>query len=304
MESHKFELAIKKVTSPELMNKFLSSKTYQAIVEFIKALQQSANKKKKSEVILSNNPCVLGLIKLLDELDKLIDETPPVKNARRFGNASFKTFHEKFENKFTDLMKLILTPDFREDLALELKSYFLDAFGSYMRLDYGTGHELNFLCILMILFYTQYYKEEDFSSIVLHVFFKYILLVRKIQVTYQLEPAGAHGVWGLDEYQFLPFLFGAAQLISHPDIVPSSIHDERVLKDNSDEYLYLNCIKHIKSVKHGASFTEYAPMLDSISTVKIWDKVAKGLVKMYEDEVLKKYVVIQHFYFGTVLVYE
>ena len=45
-------------------------------------------------------------------------------------------------------------------------------------------------------------------------------------------------------------------------------------------------------------------MLDSISTVKIWDKVAKGLVKMYEDEVLKKYVVIQHFYFGTVLVYE
>ena len=46
MESHKFELAIKKVTSPELMNKFLSSKTYQAIVEFIKALQQSANKKK------------------------------------------------------------------------------------------------------------------------------------------------------------------------------------------------------------------------------------------------------------------
>ena len=279
MKSHKFELAIKKVTSPELMNKFLSSKTYQAIVEFIKALQQSANKKKKSDVILSNNPCVLGLIKLLDELDKLIDETPPVKNARRFGNASFKTFHEKFENKFTDLMKLILTPDFREDLALELKSYF-------------------------ILFYTQYYKEEDFSSIVLHVFFKYILLVRKIQVTYQLEPAGAHGVWGLDEYQFLPFLFGAAQLISHPDIVPSSIHDERVLKDNSDEYLYLNCIKHIKSVKHGASFTEYAPMLDSISTVKIWDKVAKGLVKMYEDEVLKKYVVIQHFYFGTILVYE
>ena len=304
MENHKFTETKKVITIPKMMDSFLTSKTYMIIMDFIRILQRSCTGKKKSDVPLSKNECILGFLKLFEELDKIILEAPLSHKEQRFGNTGFKIFRKLIEERYENLIEIILKPKLNKELMKELKNYFLESFGSNMRLDYGTGHELNFLSLLFCLYQCNYYKEEDFDSLIVHIFFRYLLFVRKIQVTYLLEPAGAHGVWGLDEYQFLPFLFGAGQLMNNNDnIKPKDIHNDNILNQYYEEYMYLSCIKHIKSVKHGASFGEYAPMLDSISAVPIWDKVAKGLVKMYEDEVLKKFVVMQHFYFGSILTY-
>ena len=72
-------------------------------------------------------------------------------------------------------------------------------------------------------------------------------LVRKLLNTYYLEPAGSHGVWGLDDYQHLAFLFGASQLCKSQRYLPESIHEESALREEKD-YMYFGSIKFIKSL--------------------------------------------------------
>jgi serine/threonine-protein phosphatase 2A activator len=73
--------------------------------------------------------------------------------------------------------------------------------------------------------------EEDFPSLVLDVFWNYIHVMRLLQFKYWLEPAGSHGVWGLDDYHFLPFYFGSSQLVGHKHLSPKSIHNSEIIEE-------------------------------------------------------------------------
>lgn len=99
------------------------------------------------------------------------------------------------------------------EYVLEVTDYFLVSFGDFFRIDYGTGHEAAFAAWLFCLKSLNIFVDSDREYMVLLLFNKYIRLMRRLQRTYWLEPAGSHGVWGLDDYHFLPFLWGASQLI-------------------------------------------------------------------------------------------
>lgn len=128
-------------------------------------------------------------------------------------------------------------------------------------------------------------------------------LARKLQKTYRMEPAGSQGVWSLDDFHFVPFIWGAAQFVSNPRISPKSIPNEDMAQSLARDYHFFACIHYIFEVKQGP-FAEHSNQLWNVSGVASWDKVYQGLVKMYRAEILCKYPVIQHVYFGSIFTLE
>ena len=182
-----------------------------------------------------------------------------------------------------------------------------------------SGHETAFCALLFCLARLGVLREGDLQAAVTRVFARYLSLMRKVQVrgplcrasrplppphptprtppphhrlpllplqtTYWLEPAGSHGVWGLDDYQFLPFMWGSAQvraggwsggggdrmrtclaaptptadcrpplprapqLIDHPTLRPASIHNPDMLEQASQDYLYFGCVRFVKQAR-------------------------------------------------------
>jgi hypothetical protein len=165
-------------------------------------------------------------------------------------------------------------------IAIELCDYLFHSFGDIRRIDYGTGHELNFFCFLcslhsLGLFPHQNSQETQFSlqCLTLNIFARYVEIMRRLEIYYFLEPAGSRGVWGLDDYCFLPFLLGSAQLIGHKYIKPKSIKSPDVLEGYKRDYLYLDSIDFINRVKT-SSFALHSPMLYDISGIKDWSLYA------------------------------
>lgn len=339
---------VKKIASEDDVERWKQSDAYSTYLLFLQRVCEASVG--KSTRLPSSPPSddetpLNKLLKLLHQLDSWTDEIEPQSKPQRFGNLAFRDWGARLSERIDQLHAELLPPHLHP-FTTELKAYLLDAFGSFTRIDYGSGHELAFFAWMCFLYRLGFFSPSNDDKTIsdemveerigLEVFPLYLLVVWRLQDRYGLEPAGSHGVWGLDDFQFLPYVIGAAQLrtqstlrpaeirtaSSHSGILKDQLHSQKdpaklistrlslpssLLTPPSDSEgqvvlpnLYLSSLLRINTLKRGP-FHEHSPLLNDISTtVPNWVKVYGGMIKMYCAECLGKKVVVQHFCFGGV----
>ncbi|KOS16730.1 Serine/threonine-protein phosphatase 2A activator 2 [Escovopsis weberi] len=330
-----FQIPKRRILTPDDHALFLASPTKDLIVSWIFHLSASVASLPRSKALAAPaSPAIRAILDILQDAHALVLQIPPEDSSgSRFGNKSFRLFLDALARRSPQWHAALLRteplnhpepeseprPD-RLGPADEVQTYFLNAFGDRTRIDYGSGHELNFFMWLLALYNlglfpsisastsssasttsTSATPSPDLQHIVCAVFPRYLALMRAVQTTYYLEPAGSHGVWGLDDYQFLPFLFGASQLLRHPFITPRSIHQDLTIEEAAPDFLYLDQVAFVNSTKSVRGLRWHSPMLDDISAAKSWDKIDHGMRRMFAAEVLGKLPVMQHFLFGSII---
>ncbi|KAH8816174.1 serine/threonine-protein phosphatase-like protein 2A activator 1 [Xylogone sp. PMI_703] len=335
---HKFIRPTKRINEGHDVTHFLSSKAYSDIITFIMQLNIAMCPRISDsgqietwqlDTPISYPETVLKLQELLRSVENIIEEAPPDPGPRRFGNISFRKWHALLEERTQELLKRFLPalvvgfnsgPTEGDSALDELTSYFLGSFGSSQRLDYGTGHELSFLAFLGSIWKLGGFGTDQTDGdgslercIVIGVIEQYLRVIRKLILTYTLEPAGSHGVWGLDDHSFIPYIFGSSQyspaikeyenmpvegsLAKAPK--PSDIVKKNIVDQERPHNMYFSAVGFINDVKTGP-FWEHSPILFDISGIRAgWGKINKGMLKMYNAEVLSKFPVVQHFPFGS-----
>jgi len=249
-----------------------------------------------------------GIVAFLQAVSGIVKEVPVEKEDQRYGNKGFVNFVERIKKEGENLIKKFLFSE--KDKGAKktevLQTYLQASFGNQTRIDYGTGHELSFFCFLIVLHKMQPETMKDFFV----ALEQYFAIVRVLILKYKLEPAGSHGVWGLDDYQLLPLLFGTSQFCRRSDIMFHSLFEKKnrnlcyskalrfihVHKTYpSSKYTFEQKIEEYNTVDiEEEPFAVHSPRIYALKVVPVM-RMNKGMIKMYESVVLSKWVVIQHF---------
>jgi serine/threonine-protein phosphatase 2A activator len=191
--SFKFSKPVKKINDGPDVPHFLTSKGYRDIGLFVMQLNRALCPRKVTgpdgkevvqtwrlpaagETSKGATDLVRQLQSLLAKAEAIIEEAPPDPGPRRFGNISFRKWHEILGERAPSLIEEFLPQSIREfseaneggngdGPVVELQEYFLGGFGSSQRLDYGTGHELSFVAFLGCLWKLGAFKDGTTGDI-------------------------------------------------------------------------------------------------------------------------------------------
>lgn len=310
LSNHTFTAPAKRIHTQDDLPLFHASPAYKLITSFLVHLNSSVCPvdaatnvvRDPAEYVTEStavtvSPDVQKIITLIHDLEQLISSAPPDTAPRRFGNVAFRKWHALVKERLgIDGDANPALSAYLPDAVLsatgtgvpatsEILPYLISSFGSPERLDYGTGHELSFAAFLCGIWMVGGFEpSRDEKALVLRCFDAYFRLVRRLVKTYSLEPAGSHGVWGLDDHSFLPYIFGSSQLTTYRPTTdapgndyglpkPTDVVKQDVVERERERNLYFGAIGFIYDVKKGP-FWEHSPILFDISGVqKGWGKI-------------------------------
>ena len=285
-----------KIKCKEDIQAWKESPAYHDIRDTFLLLFHSVKSKARNPVRKPKSATIQKLLHIFTQLNTYLSETEVVPQSSCFSNRGFCVWFFKVNSNKSSLLSPVTENE-------EAIYYFIHSFGNPHRVDFGTGHEFNFLAFVTCLLKLGVFFACDASSIVLDVFWSYWELLFRVQEKFRLAPAGSRGAWGVDDFVALPFVFGASQLVGSADVTPASVVDEGVSSLFCDRFSYCMGISHLYRTKRGC-FESAARVLHSLSAAPGFEAISDGMVKMYFGEVVEKFFVVQQFGFGELLKWE
>lgn len=169
----------------------------------------------------------------------------------------------------------------KSDLLI-LKGYLKNSYGNSQRSDFGTGHELNFLCFLYCL--NKFTPINIINSMELYYFSS-----RSFIIKFKLEAAGSKGVWGVDDYEIISFF-----------LIGNCIGGNEKMSNCFYNPFIKNLVQFVCTYKKTINLIDNSPFLFDIlneTGFEIKEKVEERM----ERELWGSFVVMQHFIYSKFL---
>nr|XP_036675238.1 serine/threonine-protein phosphatase 2A activator [Drosophila suzukii] len=251
------------------------------------------------------------LTAIFDKLEVMIQANPPapvvqasnVSASLEPGNKGYRRWaHCMLRDIYQMVEKAVPASKCRH--VNELGVYLSGAFGSSTKIEYGTGHELSFLFFVCALFRAEILtREEDLAASALVLFDRYLKFVRRLQVTYSVISSNWHGGYSLDKFQFVPFIWGFAQLCYGAPFSPQKMLDEDTIAQYRKEYLLIDCVAHMANTYIG-TFARHSSQLWSLAALSSWTKIQRGVMLMYMEDILLDFDNLNALRFGELMSFE
>ncbi|EDV46954.1 serine/threonine-protein phosphatase 2A activator [Drosophila erecta] len=184
----------------------------------------------------------------------------------------------------------------------ELGQYLRRSFGNVNTLDFGPANELMFLFFLCGLFRAGILLAKDTVAAALLLFNRYIHLIRCLISTFGLSVAKDPRC-SIEEYYFLPYLWGAAQLSLDSPISPIQCEQEKILDSYRHDYMMLKIIDNLQKSRND-SMSQLALQMWSILAMPTWPQVYRGFERIYIDNVLSSFGTVENAIFCELMSFE